>query len=313
LNSGIIKDNLLEAITLGISQHDYKRIVQQSLSSFGLSQSSVSRNFQAEAEESLKEFENRDLSKEDIIALLIDGKTLASQQIVICMGVTLQGEKRVLGLLQTESENSNAIKGLFRNIINRGLDYSKGLLCIVDGSKGIEKALRETFGKFHIIQRCRWHKIENVCSHFKGEKSDTLKRRMNLIFKETDYDTARSRLLELVKELEVENISASRSLREGLEQTLTLQKLQMEIKFSTSFGTTNCIESLNSQIGRYVKRITRWKNSKQIFRWTGLAIIEAESRMNRIRNYKHLPKLRESLMNELKLKQVNKKNYKAAS
>src|SRR5690606_15630463 len=156
---------LEEAILLGLSQRDYGRVAGAFLDGFGLSQSSVSRVFQERSRTALEAFEARELSEEDFVALWIDGKYLAGVQMVICLGLTIDGRKLPLGFVETTTENSAAIKGLLQDLVGRGLCFSEGLLCVIDGAKGLYKAVEEVFGGYAEVQRCQWHKRENVVSY----------------------------------------------------------------------------------------------------------------------------------------------------
>lgn len=302
---------LMEKVILGISQRDYERVSKACIESFGLSQSSVSRKFIEASAEALREFQERDISDKDIIALLIDGKSLARQQIIIAMGITMEGEKVVLGFIQSTSENSRAIKQFLKELISRGLNYQKGILCITDGSKGIKKALDEVFGKKYLHQRCKWHKRENVISYLKEEDQKEYRSRLQRAYNEPTYTQAKEKLLEIKQELKQINMSAANSLLEGMEETLTLHRLGLSEKLGISLGTTNCIESLNSQLERYIRKVKNWKNSGQIFRWVACGLLEAERRMRKIRNYKSLKQLRERIMETLKIK--NTKNHLKAA
>jgi transposase-like protein len=146
---------LTDAILLGLSQGDYERVASQFVDGFGLSQSSVSRRFQERAQKALKEFENRSLKEENFLALWIDGKYVASEQMIVCMGVTEAGYKKVLGFTQATTENARPIKEMLRNLIERGLSFDEGILCVIDGSKGLRKAIREVFGSRSEVQRCQ--------------------------------------------------------------------------------------------------------------------------------------------------------------
>ena len=120
-----------------------------------MSQSTVSRTFIEESGKRLEEFEKRDLGLYDFVALVIDGKYLSRDNIVIALGVTITGIKVPLGFIQTTTENSEAVKGLFKNLIERNFHFEEGLLTIIDGSKGLRKAVEETFGNLTLIQRCQ--------------------------------------------------------------------------------------------------------------------------------------------------------------
>ena len=304
-------EKLMEKVILGISQRDYERVTKDSIESFGLSQKNVSRKFIEASSQALKEFQERDLSEKDIIALLIDGKSLAKQQIIIGLGITIDGEKIVLGFIQSSSENSRSIKQFLKGLISRGLNYKKGILCVTDGSKGIKKALDEVFAKKYLHQRCQWHKRENVVSYLNEEDQKEYRKRLQRAYNEPTYTQAKQSLLEIRQELKQLNLSAANSLDEGMEETLTLHKLGLKEKLGVSLGTTNCIESLNSQLGRYLNKVKYWKNSQQIFRWVACGLMEAELRMKKIKNFKSLPILREKIMETLKIK-ATKSYIKAA-
>ncbi|MDF1612528.1 transposase [Stygiobacter electus] len=158
-------EELLKKIIIGLSQHDYKQVVQMAADSFVLSQSTVSRAFVEESEKALKVFEERDLGLYDFIALVIDGKYNSKDNIVIALGITINGDKIPLGFIQTTTENSEAVSGLLKNLIKRNFRFQEGILTIIDGSKGLKKAIEETFGEFTLTQRYQWHKRENVISY----------------------------------------------------------------------------------------------------------------------------------------------------
>ena len=302
---GEVNDQILKAMILGLSTRDYEPVIKNMLDSFGLSHSSVSKEFIEQSSEKLKQFENRDIGEHDFVALFIDGKYLAKEQIIIILGVTIKGDKIPIGFVQAATENSKIIKELLSSLIDRGLNYTEGLLCVIDGSKGIYKAIKDTFGAYAVIQRCQWHKRENVISYLKESKQDHYKRRINKAYKEEDYRGAKRYLKEIIEDLKTENLSASRSLEEGLEETLTLHRLKLKDHFERSFSTTNCIENLNSQIEKYLKKVKYWQTSTQRYRWVACALLEIEQRMKKVHNYKHLNEIREKLQNEIEIQQIS--------
>jgi len=154
----------VNAVLHGLSTRDYKKIFQHLADSFGLSSSTVSRNFIERSRKALEEFEQRKLDQ-DFVAIFIDGKELAKQQMVIALGVTSNGHKIPIGVVQTTTENSKSISELFRDLIDRGLKYDDGLLFVIDGAKGLRKAIQDVFAEKAVIQRCQWHKRENVISY----------------------------------------------------------------------------------------------------------------------------------------------------
>lgn len=231
--------------------------------------------------------------------MFIDGKYLAKEQVLIVLGVTVQGEKVPIGFIQTATENSKSISELLANLIERGLKYEDGLLCVIDGSKGIYKAVKTVFGAYAVIQRCQWHKRENVLSYLPEHKAANYRKQMNKAYNIEDYQEAKQNLLEIINDLKVDNMSAARSLKEGLEETLTLHRLGLTADFKGSFSTTNAIENLNSQLGKYLRNVKRWTNSEQRYRWVASALFEIEQRMRRVNNYKKLHKMRTVLRQEV--------------
>jgi len=296
-------EEMLKKIILGLSQKDYERVTRSVLESFGMSQSTVSRTFIEESKRTLKEFESRDLSGYDFIALVVDGKYLSRDNMIIALGVTITGVKVPLGFVQATTENTESVKGLLRNLIRRNFRFREGILTLVDGSKGLNKAINEIFGKYALVQRCQWHKRENVVSYLEEKHQDIFRGKLQRAYIEPDYQTAKRRLLEVKNELEKINRSAARSLEEGLEETLQMHKLKLIEQLGTSFTTTNLIENLNSQLNKYLGRIKRWVNPDMKSRWLAIALIEIERKMKRVNNYKKLYLLKEAIQSELKLKQ----------
>jgi len=278
----------VNGIIKGLSMSDYQSVVGQLAEGFGLSRSSVSNKFIEDSTEKLKAFEERRLDNYQFVALFIDGKSLAKEQILIVIGITIAGDKIPLGFLQIPSEKSTLIKDLLNKLIERGLDFEKGLLCVIDGSKGICKAVEETFGSKAVIQRCQWHKRENVVSYLNEADKKSYRRRLNQAYQSETYEEAKERLEKIKCDLEILNLGAARSLSEGLEETLTLHRLGLNELFSKSFSTTNIIESLNSQVGKYLRNVKRWHNSYQRYRWVACALLEIETHMHKVINHQHL-------------------------
>src|SRR5205085_8611506 len=143
---------------------------------------------------------------------------------------------------------------LFKQLLRQGLQVGSGLLFILDGAKGFHKAVTDVFGAQSVIQRCQWHKRENLFSYFAKDRHVWLKQQLHSAWAQTDYKAAHTALTDLAKELERDNRSAANSLREGLSETLTLQRLKMT-DFARSFATTNCIENLNSQLEKTTRNV----------------------------------------------------------
>lgn len=300
-----VSDQLMEGVLLGLSTRNYDRVIDNLGEGFGLSKSSVSKKFKSRTKEKLKEFENRKLDDYDFVALFLDGKYLVKDQIIIALGVTAQGNKIPLGFIQAPTENSMAIEGLLNNLIDRGFDYSEGLLVLTDGSKGMKKAINTVFGKKMKHQRCIWHKRENVLSYLPEDKKPEIKRKYDNALAETTLKEAEAKLDSLHDELYQINISAAKSLMEGREELLTLHRLELNVGFWKSFSSTNCIESLNSQLGRHLRKVKSWKNSEHKHRWIAASLLEIENKMKKVSNYKDLHKMKNKLKFETTSPQIS--------
>ena len=306
LKTGIeIDERLEDSILLGLSTRDYERVAGSILGGFGLSQSSVSRAFTQRSAQALEAFEERRFDEEEILALWIDGKYLARHQIVICLGLSADGRKIPMGFVETTTENAEAIKGLLQRLVRRGLSFEEGILCIIDGSKGLFKAVRDVFGEYAAVQRCHWHKRENVTSYLNERDKPKYRRRLQSAYEQSTYEEAREALTDIHRELLSLNRSAANSLMEGLEETLTLHRLGIFDELGRSLKTTNAIESLNSQLGRYLRKVKHWMHSDQRQRWVAMAILESEKRMRRINHPENLPLLRAALQENIKQNRLN--------
>jgi transposase-like protein len=269
-----------------------------------LSSSTVSRSFTHASAKQLKGLQERDLSELDIVAVFLDGKTFADMTMVVAVGITLTGEKHVLGFVETGTENEQVLTPFLQSLCDRGLESSQGLLVIIDGGKGLRSAVRQAFGSSALVQRCQWHKRENVVRHLpKGEQA-TWRRRLQRAYQRPTYAEAQTVLHRLQQELEDRNQSAARSLAEGLEETLTLHRLGVFAFLGLSFKTTNCLESINALVEERCAKVDRWTNSHQRQRWLATALWDIEPRLRKVKGYRHLPKLREALQQVLKIKKT---------
>ena len=290
----------------GISTRDYEKVTAHLAESFGLSSSQVSREFKEQSQEAFKHFCERTYEDHNFVALLIDGKYLASEQMVVALGVTDKGIKIPVGFIQTSSENSRAIGQLLKQIIEKKFSFKDGLLVVIDGSKGIYKAVQDVFGKKAVVQRCQWHKRENVLSYLSDRDKSNYKTKIQNAYREPDYNKAKSTLMNIHQDLLKINQNAANSLLEGMEETLTLHKLKVAQIFTRSLGTTNCIENINSQMAKYLRNVKHWSSSNQRQRWVAAALLELENNLNKIHNFKHLNKLQEAIKNHLSKKPLGK-------
>ena len=276
----------------GLSTHRYHESAELATEAFGISASSLSKRFKEKTADTLRILETRSLKEHDIVVVFLDAKRYAEDGLMVALGVTLHGEKLILGTEQMHGENSRAIEQWLEGLIERGLKFEEGILFIIDGSKGIKKAIERRLGDYALIQRCQWHKRENVVSYLNESEKVLCRVRMSGTYAKTTYSEAKTELEKLHAELARVNASAAASLLEGMEETLTLHRLGLAPELARSLNTTNCIESTMSQMGYYTDKVDRWHNSDQILRWTAAALMDFEPRMHRIKGFRYLPVLR---------------------
>jgi len=284
----------------GLSTHRYRESAALAPEVFGISASNLSLKFRRWSAAHLKRLMSRSLEGYDLVAMFIDGKAFAKDGLVIALGVTLTGEKVILGMEQMNAENSKSVGQFLDKLKERGLRYQEGLLVIVDGSKGIIKAVREKFAGYALFQSCQQHKKENVVSYLSLDQQKIWRIRLAQAYNAATYQEAAAMFRRMHQELSVMNPSAASSLQEGLEETLTILRLDVP-GLRRSFHSTNCIESLMSQLGQYTDKVDRWRNGRHIQEWAASGLLRLEPRLRKIMGWKYLPLLRKRLRQELHL------------
>jgi transposase-like protein len=292
---------LLRRVLYGISCRNYEAAAEAIPGALGLSSSSVSRTFVEASADALRQFQERGLAEETFVALILDGKTFADETMVIALGIRDDGEKRFLGFVETTTENETVLTAFLRSLVDRGLDISEGILVIIDGSKGLRAAVRKAFARRAVVQRCQWHKRENVVSYLARDEQPAWRRRLQQAYNRPTYDEARKALERIHRDLAERNESAAASLAEGFEETLTLHRLGAAALLGRSLRTTNALESVNAMIEERCAKVDAWKTSNQRQRWLATALLDIEPRLRKLLGYRHLPKLQEAIRRELKV------------
>jgi len=290
---------LFRKLLAGPSCRDYEASAEAVPEAFGLSASSVSRRFIRASAKQLQALQERRLDDYDLVALLLDGKTFATDTMIVALGVTVTGEKVILGFVQTATENEVVCSAFLRELRERGLRVEHGLLVVLDGAKGLRKAVQTVFGTDAAVQRCQWHKRENVVAYLPKSQQGPWRRKLQAAYERPTYAEAKAALLRLRPELRLLNESAVKSLDEGLEETLTLHRLGVFRELGISLKTTNCLESLNSLVEQRVAKVDRWRTSDQKQRWLAAALLNIEPRLRRIKGFRALPLLRQALLAEV--------------
>jgi transposase-like protein len=305
-------EGVLKRILHGLSCRSYEACAEAVPEAFGLSGSTVSKRYIRASARELERLCERRLEGYDFVALFLDGKIFGTDEMVIALGVTVDGRKMPLGFVQTGTENERVGREMIEGLLERGLKIADGLLCVIDGSKGLRKALYEVLGGKVLVQRCQWHKRENVIGYLPKGMQGSTRRRLQEAYEEPTYEKAKEKLLKIRKELQEINRSAVNSLDEGFEETLTLHRLGLFQELGISFKTTNCMESLMALIAQKTDKVDYWRNSDQKHRWLAAALLDIEPRLRRVKRYRYLPQLRVAIQRVIQMGEGNRQVREAA-
>lgn len=282
-----------QIVISGVSTRRYRETIVNAAGAVGVSKSAVSREFIEEAEASLKELVERPLGDLDILVVLIDGVIIAGHHVLVAMGVSSSGLKHVLGLREGASENTAVATALLEDLAARGLTPDRPRLFVLDGSKALRAAVRAVYGDAP-VQRCRLHKVRNVCDQLPEDEADRTRSIMRAAFG-LRAQAGIARLREHASWLAREHPSAAGSLEEGLDEMFTVNRLDLPRNLSKVFCSTNMIESPNSGVRRAIGRVTRWRDGRMVLRWVGRALADIEPRWRRIDGADLLWVLRQNL------------------
>jgi transposase-like protein len=292
-----------EAIASGVATRRYERVqpdLPEGLEGRASSRSAVSRRFVALSQKKLAECLGRPLGELDLWVVMLDGIVFAERTVLVALGIASDGAKHVLGLWEGTTENAAVGRALLRDLVERGLPTDRPLLFVIDGAAALRKALRDTFGDLAVVQRCQLHKIRNVLGHLPEAMRPRIHKALAEAYALPSAKVAKRRLEQLARALEKAHPSAARSLREGLEETLTLQRLGIpEGALRDTLRSTNPIENLNSVIAVFTRNVKRWSGGTMVLRWVGSAVLEAERRFHRVKGHRQMPQLIQALTRDL--------------
>jgi putative transposase len=280
-----------EAITRGLTMRGYGPTVRECEEAFAIEKSAVSQKFVTMSAKKVDELLKRDLGKVRLCALLLDGVEVKQQHLVTALGIDQTGRKTILGFHQGASENQAACDSLFADLASRGLDFKQPHLNIIDGSKALRAGVRKYCGDASPILRCQLHKRRNICDHFAEEDQPGWERKLANAYDLRSYREAKAALLRIHHDLNHVNPSAARSLEEGMEETLTLHRLQVPVELWKTLRSTNVIESAFSIVRAVCRNVKRWRPGDQIERWVGSGLLVAEKQFRRIDGHRALPSL----------------------
>ena len=218
---------------------------------------------------------------------------------VTAVGVTITGEKVLLGFVQTATENRKVCARFSASSSSGACRSSTGCWWSPTAPRGCTPAVREVFGAAALLQRCQWHKRENVLPICPSGHRPAFRRKLQAAYEQPTYEAAKRALGKVRAELTLLNASAAASLDEGLDETLTLHRLGLFSELGASLKTTNCLESIHARVENRTARVDHWQNSEQKQRWLATALLDLEPRLRRIKSFRALPLLRDALKRQM--------------
>jgi putative transposase len=288
----------VEQMLVGVSTRGYARSLEpldEDHESIAVSRSSVSRRFVAKTKDQVTAFLSRPLGELDLPVIMLDGVCLADHVLIVALGIDTEGRKHVLGLVEGSTESEEVCRSLLRNLIDRGLKVERARLFVIDGSKGVRKAVRSVFGLWALIQRCQVHKLRNVLDHLPQGKRSWMRAAIRRAWAEETAEKARRKLMALASQLDETHPGAAGSLREGLEETVTVLDLGLGSWLLKTLCSTNPIENLQGGLRRVTRNVKRWRGGAMAQRWGATALMESEKGFRRIKGYRDLPQLLKAL------------------
>ena len=299
-----LTDAMFERMLAGVSTRRYARAgepVGEEIDAVArsTSKSAVSREFVSRTREHLFELMSRPLDDVRLAVLMLDGIELKGRCCVVALGIDTDGTKHPLGLWDGSTENATVATTLLANLVERGLDTEQGVLVVLDGAKALRKAVRDVLGVHTPVQRCIRHKERNVLDHLPERDRPAVKRRLRRAWADNDHERAIDALRLLAAELDRSHPGAAASLREGMEETLTLTRLGIRGSLERTLESTNPCESMIECVRRSARNVKRWQSGDMALRWTAAGMLEAERQFRRIIGYRDLAKLAVAIERQL--------------
>ena len=292
----------LHAIAAGVTTRRYRGTVEElpeGEESSAVSKSAVSRRFVALSTEQLHEWLSRPLDGLELPVVMVDGICFGERVILVALGIDAKSKKHILGLREGSTEKTQVVKSLLSDLVERGLDADQPRLWVIDGGKALRSAIVKMFGATALIQRCQEHKRRNVLEHLPKHLHANVSRMLREAWKTTDAKLAKRQLERLASSIQADHPGAAASVREGLEETLTLQALGIDAALYRTLRTTNPIENLNGLIADYTHNVKRWRDGQMVLRWVASALSDARDRFRALRGFRDMPKLIAALQSRI--------------
>jgi putative transposase len=303
-NGNALQEQIFAAMMHGVTTRNYSQILPDACEAVGISKSSVSRQFVLASEQECASLLSRPLSDRCYPIIYIDGINFGDHHVIAAVGVDTDGNKQVLGLREGATENATVVKDLLQDMIDRGLSTGVKRLFVIDGSKALRSAISAVFGKEAAVQRCRVHKIRNVLDYLPKDDRDYARNAMRAAFR-LSYKEGKKKLLKLVGQYDSDYPDAANSLREGLEELFTVQRLGVPKALARCLVSTNIIESANSVVRTGTNRVTDLQDGAMVMRWAASAFSASEACFRRVSGCCEIGSLVSALENDLIVKTAN--------
>jgi transposase-like protein len=274
--------HMLGALLRGVSTREYQEVLPQMAQTVGVSRSAISRKAVEASAEQLKQLQERRWESIEILVIYIDGQRFGDHHILSAVGVDVEGKKHILGIESGATENAASVKRLLTHLRDQGLPTDRKYLFVIDGAKALRSAIEEVFGSDQPVQRCRNHKVRNVLDELPKEEHGQPLNLIRAAWRVKTAEEGEKRLEQLARFLEREHESAARSLREGIKEMFTLQRLKIPETLHKCLATTNIIESPQGGVERRTHKVTRWRDAEMVQRWVASAWVLTERHFRRI-------------------------------
>ena len=289
-----LRRRTVEQLLVGVSTRGYARSLEPlpaDVPSRSVSKSAVSRRFVAKTAAQLAAWQATPLENLDLAGLVLDGVHIGEHCLVVALGVGADGTKHALGLWEGSTENATVCQSLLANLQSRGLRTDRSVLVMLDGSKALRAAVTAVFGRAAVVQRCQVHKTRNILDHLPARQRPWVQAILRRAYQHEDVKTAMRLLRNLARRLDREHPCAAASVREGLEETVTVLTLGLAPRLQRSLATTNAAESLISRT-RHVKRNVKcWRGGQMMLRWVAAGVLEAAKGFRRLKGHADMPQL----------------------
>jgi transposase-like protein len=284
--NGSAAERMMGALLRGVSTRQYEEVLPQMADTVGVSRSSISRQAIEGSAEQLRQLRERRWDHTHILVIYIDGQRFGAHHVISAVGIDREGGKHILGIESGATENAAAVKALLTRLRDQGLPTNCRYLFVIDGAKALRAGVEEVFGSDQPVQRCRNHKMRNVLDELPKEQHAQALNLMRAAWKLSDADEGMKRLEQLARFLEHDYASAARSLREGMTEMFTLQRLKLPPSLYKCLGTTNVIESPQSGVQKRTNNVTRWRTGEMVERWVASAWLLTEKHFRKVVGFK---------------------------